>query len=163
MITAERLRDLLNYDPTTGVFTWLKPTSNRVYRGKVAGSTDSEGYVQIFLDGKNYRGHRLAWLYMTGAWPKDQVDHWNGDRSCNAWINLRSATQGQNNCNAKLRSDNTSGVKGVSFDAGKDKWFAYVTVGGALKCLGHFDDIDTAARVRRAAAEAAYADFVRHE
>jgi hypothetical protein len=73
MLTVTRLREVLHYDPITGIFTWLVSLSNHV--GKVAGSLDGTGRVRIRVDGREYGAHRLAWLYMTGNWPVNEIDH----------------------------------------------------------------------------------------
>jgi hypothetical protein len=86
-LTAERLRELLNYDPDTGVFTWrVRPVhSHRV--GDIAGSVrTTRGYRLIGVAGRVYKAHRLAWLYMMGEWPKDQIDHINRDPSDNRFL-----------------------------------------------------------------------------
>src|SRR5215813_12141516 len=104
MLTHERLKELLSYDPKTGLFIWNS-------RGAVAGTTDQEGYIQIHLDGKKYRAHRLAYLYMTGEMPTQILDHINRVRSDNRWGNLRPVTDRFNYYNCSDYSNNKSGVK----------------------------------------------------
>ena len=116
-LNQSRLKELLAYDPDTGVFTRLVKSNRNVRIGAVAGTCDSKGYGQISVDGKLYRAHRLAWLWMTGAWPVAQLDHRNGVRHDNRWENLREATNGENNQNAAIRSNNTSGFMGVCWDS----------------------------------------------
>ena len=91
-LTAARLRKMLHYDPETGVFT-------RLWTGNVTGCPDAKGYLRIAADGRSYRAHRLAVLYMTGAWPSEQIDHINQVRTDNRWSNLRPATNGENGAN----------------------------------------------------------------
>lgn len=90
---------MLHYDPETGTFTWLIDRSIRAYAGEVAGYTDKRGYVGISVDNVDYRASRLAWLYMTGEWPKRQVDHKNKIRGDNSWNNLRDISSLLNNNN----------------------------------------------------------------
>jgi hypothetical protein len=135
MLTQERLKELLQYDSNTGVFTWLKPTSNRVKAGSIA-STKSHGYITIRIDSVRYSAHRLAWLYMTGSIPKDAIDHIDGDPTNNKISNLREATQQQNMYNLRKSVKNTSGYKGVHFHKGTSKWRAVVTVDNKPKHLG---------------------------
>lgn len=145
-LTAERLRHLLSYDPESGLFTWKNPQSNRVNVGQVAGtvSGNSNGYVQISIDGKLYHSHRLAWLYMTGEWPADQIDHANRNRSDNRWSNLRAATRSQNAMNS-FHANNTSGRKGVNWHKKTGKWVAKISVDCKTHHLGYYNDIEDAA------------------
>lgn len=155
-LTAERLRSLLHYDPETGAFT-----RRRSVQGFHANTTagvlhKASGYIIVGVDRRRYRAHRLAWLCMTGEWPSE-VDHRNGDRADNRWENLREATRSQNNANQKRRHDNSSGVKGVSWDTLNRRWRAYING----KQIGRFDSIDEAAAARAAAARALYGEFAR--
>lgn len=112
-ITAARLRELLTYDPETGAFTNRVKRSRKVVPGEPAGGLRC-GYVAIRLDGRLYQAHRLAWLYMTGAWPAADVDHINGDRADNRWVNLRDVPHQANMQNQRRpRSDNKTGFLGV--------------------------------------------------
>lgn len=136
-LTAERLRQLLHYDPETGVFTRPVRVSNcRI--GKQAGCLRPDGYRYIGIDGDRYMAHRLAWLYATGQWPAVQIDHINGDRADNRFVNLREATNAENQRNSKRRSDNTSGFKGVHWRRHTGKWLAQIGHNGRLVYLGLF-------------------------
>jgi len=116
-LTAERLREVLRYEPETGVFVWRVRAARRIHVGAVAGNiSPSSGYRFIGVDCRLYGAHRLAWLYMTGEWPKHQVDHVNMDCADNRWANLRDATCSQNTANSCVRINNKSGFKGVSWD-----------------------------------------------
>lgn len=158
-LTAERLRELLHYDPLTGVFT------NRVKRGNLmAGEaagciSEPHGYVVIGLDYCQYRANRLAWLYMTGAWPEHEVDHEDRVRWNNRWSNLRSATHAQNSTNAGPRLPNTSGFRGVFKVARSGKWLAKVVCEKRQHYFGtHEREID-AARAYDAGARSLHGDF----
>lgn len=98
LLNQLQLKELLSYDPDIGVFTW-KIKSGRCSAGSVAGGVDYSGYVDIRLRGKKYRAHRLAWLYMTGAFPNNIVDHIDRCKCNNKWHNLRDVTHSQNNMN----------------------------------------------------------------
>jgi hypothetical protein len=155
MLTAERLRELMTYHPETGLFTYLirRPRS-RIVPGTVrAGSLDSCGYPCLDIDGKRYKAHRLAWLWMTGSWPEPEIDHRNGDPSDNRWVNLREATSQQN-------KRNRAGVAGVSFDKSRSRgqWMARVSG----RTIGRFSTREEALAARQAAAQAEFGEFVRH-
>ena len=160
MTTYARLREVLHYDTETGVFTWLKSGSGR-RPDLTAGRQHSEGYIHIGIDGRRYYAHRLAWLYMTGAFPKEQIDHKNADRSDNRWSNLREATQFQNNANARRSKRNKSGFKGVSWAKKHKKWTAHISVEGRQINLGLFDDASVAHAAYVRMATAAHGAFAR--
>lgn len=100
-LTAERVRELLHYEPATGIFTRRIRTSNRTKVGAIVGADNGKGYLQISVDWRLYSAARLAWLYMTGEWPKEEIDHINRVRSDNRFSNLREATRSSNNCNRR--------------------------------------------------------------
>jgi hypothetical protein len=101
MLTQEELWALLDYNPETGVFTWKFTFCSRAVKGTVAGTTNGGGYQQIRIHGKIYASHRLAFLWMTGSFPEEYVDHINHDKQDNRWCNLRKATAQQNMQNRK--------------------------------------------------------------
>lgn len=114
-ITAKRLRELLHYDPTTGVFTWAIRVSNCVKVSDIAGSMTGGRYWHIKLDGKKYQAHRLAWFHAYGEWPKGEVDHIDGDRLNNRIANLRDVPSTVNQHNLRRAfSNNKLGLLGVS-------------------------------------------------
>ncbi len=125
-LTAEELRELLNYDQETGIFTRKVSTSNRVKVGAVAGCSGGDGYLLIMVQSRLYQAHRLAWLHTHGVWPKGQIDHINRDRSDNRIANLRDVTQKQNLQNRSKSSTNTSGHPGVSWNKRISKWQASI-------------------------------------
>ena len=138
ILTQERLKELLSYDPETGVFVWVGPTSNKIKIGAVAGTPRLDGYQIINIDCKKYFAHRLAWLYITGAFPSDQIDHIDRNPANNRFANLRAVTGSENSHNAKKRQDNTSGFKGVYFYKTNKKWMARITLNNVTKYLGTF-------------------------
>jgi len=159
-LTAEALRLVLHYNPETGVFTRLVPASNAA-AGEVAGSEDEDGYIVIGVQGAQHRAHRLAFLYMTGEWPAQQVDHRNLDKGDNRWTNLRFATPSQNNQNAPVKSNNTSSCKGVSWYVAGKKWRARIVLNKREISLGYFDDFDAAKAAYEAAACEIFGEFAR--
>lgn len=158
-ITQERLRYLLHYDTETGIFTWLHPTSNRVTVGRQAGNLDALGYIQMSIDGKDYRGHRLAWLYMTGCVPEAEVDHINRIRSDNRWANLRSATREENARNRVAYRNNKLGIKGVARKG--SRYSARIWMDGASRLIGWYDTAEQAHEAFRVASNENFGDFSR--
>lgn len=154
-ITAELVRQILNYDPETGVFTWrTRPSSmfatpvraamwNTRYAGKVAGSPMTVGYQQISVFKQVCLAHRLAWLHVHGEWPSEQVDHINGDRSDNRLANLRAASSAENHQN-RISNRGISKYIGVSWNAQRRKWQAHIAVDGKSRYLGLFDSEEEA-------------------
>jgi len=149
MLTQKRLKELLNYDPETGIFVWKVSVSN-VKVGDIAG-TDCNGYVSIRADSKLYLAHRLAWLYEYGYFPENFLDHEDRNKSNNRSANLREVS---NQCNARNtgnRKDNTSGVKGICFDKAAQKWVAKIYLDSGCYHLGYFTDFTEAVATRVAA------------
>ncbi|WP_373324926.1 HNH endonuclease [Methylobacterium organophilum] len=159
-LTIERLRALLHYDPETGLWTWLKSYS-RVKAGQKAGSLKKSGYVFIVIKGTSYRSHRLAWFYMTGKWPPEQLDHRDGCRSNNRWNNLRLATDSLNQANSKKPANNTSGYKGVYWNRQHRKWSAKINVQRRQVHLGSYSNIENAAEAYRLGALKYFGRFSR--
>ena len=126
-INQEQLKELLHYDPETGVFKWKIASAMRIKIGDVAGTLDDKGYIIITVFNKRYRAHRLAWLYTHGKFPENHMDHINGLRNDNRIINLRAVTQAENNRNYSAYKNNTSGYIGVSWETGKNKWKVSIT------------------------------------
>jgi hypothetical protein len=153
-ITAERLRELIHYDPETGVFT-------RIKNGRVTGTPNDLGYLRISVDDRLYRAHRLAWLWMTGEWPKAQIDHINRKPDDNRWINLREATQAENAWNVSKRKDNTSGHKGVYWFKKAKLWLVQVKANRKLHYIGYYRDLSAAVAARDKAIADLHGDFAR--
>ena len=140
-ITAERLRELLHYDPEEGIFTWIKLKSNRAPVGSRAGRDNRNGYRRINIDGHGYYEQRLAWLYVYGEWPEYEIDHRDGVGFNNKIANLRKATHLQNSQNLPLSATNTSGMRGVSWCKNYGKWEAYIWLSYRKIGLGYFDNV----------------------
>lgn len=138
-LTAERLREVLTYNPETGLWEWLPRIGNVWFAGRPAGSLSPDGYVYLTIDGTQYSSHRLAWLYMTGSWPVRRLDHEDTVRSNNRWGNLRLATHRQNLANAKVSKANRLGVKGVTRCNSKARPFrARIYVNKRLVTIGYY-------------------------
>lgn len=161
MITLERLREVLEYDPESGVWVWIARTGKKSKPGKIAGSVESHGYVVIRIDKGLYKAHRLAWLYMTGEWPKATIDHKNLERADNRWVNLREATQSQNNTNRGLTGLNKSGFKGVSWEKLAGKWRAQGRAGRQAMYIGLYETKEEASAAYEAWAMEAHGEFYR--
>lgn len=150
MLTAKRLRDVLNYDPSTGVFTW-KVNHPRAAQGAKAGAKDAHGYVVIRVDKILYKAHRLAWLYAHGAWPVQSIDHINRVRDDNRISNLRDVGQSENTLNGSLRRANKSGATGVRWDSLRQRWVAGIKVRYRAIHLGRYNTKEEAVAARKAA------------
>jgi hypothetical protein len=152
ILTQARLKELFHYCSDSGVFTRIKTIHYRAVAGMAITYVDrSTGYVRVQIDGKLYHLHRLAFLYMTGTFPSGQVDHINGVRSDNRWLNMRDVSQTANSRNQKLQSTNTSGHTGVSWYRPSSKWYAHIRVNGRTKYLGYFLNIADAIAARKQA------------
>jgi hypothetical protein len=171
-LTAEIVRELLDYDPSTGVFTWRqRPLRvgreradrawNTRYAGKRTGNRVLSGHLQILIFGRQYSAHRLAWIYVKGEWPEHEVDHWDTNPSNNRWGNLRAATRSQNEANKNLTVRNSSGFKGVNWETRRQKWRAEIQVNRAHIFLGYFDTAEAAYAAYVAAAEKYFSEFAR--
>lgn len=148
-LTQERLKELIHYNPDTGVLTW-KQSVGRVKSGDVAGWKNL-GYIYMAIDGIHYKAHRIAWFYMKGVWPRSYIDHKDHVRSNNAWNNIREATDLDNQRNRTLSVNNTSGYCGVCFAVNVGKWGAAIGVNGKKITLGYYSDKSEAINVRKAA------------
>lgn len=163
-LTVERLKKSLDYDPETGVFTRLSTTNfnPKVVAHQRAGSLAPAGYRYVRIGKQRYAEHRLAWFYMKGVWPQEDVDHVNGVKDDNRFANLREATRSQNMANTKVQKNSTTGVKGVHFDKVNQRWVAHMRVDKRMKNLGRFDTVEEAIAVRAAAFEKVYGQFAHH-
>lgn len=148
-LTQERLKELLGYDPETGVFTWKVDTVKHKIKGNLAGCLNKDtGYIQISIGNKSFLAHRLAFLYMEGYLPENGVDHIDRDRSNNKWNNLREVSQSCNMRNRLVLKNNKSGVAGVCWHKRDKKWISSIMVFGRTIHLGYFDNIIEAAKAR---------------
>lgn len=161
------LRSILIYDMETGIFNWRHRSDmpkewNTKYAGKIAGTDDRHGYSQICINYKLYRAHRLAWIWVTGDWPTQDIDHIDMNGFNNSFGNLRHATRSQNNCNTTKRTTNTSGFKGVTFDKNENKWVAQISINKKHKMLGRFATRELAHAAYCVASTKLHGEFGRH-
>lgn len=164
-MTAERLREVLAYDPGTGVFTWRIALSPVARVGSVAGTIYKNGRRYITVGRRRYFASRLAWLYVHGEWPSCQVDHRNLNRSDDRIENLRLATATQNTANRGVSRRNRLGVKGVGISTLRkrrpQRYRARIRVNGRLLHLGYFDSPETASAAYADAARQHFGEFAR--
>lgn len=163
-LSAQRVRELLDYNPETGDLIWIHPQSKRVSLGDVAGArhraTNAKSdRFNIGIDGVRYMAHRVIWLWMTGAWPKHEIDHRDQNGANNRWDNLREATKFQNAKNIATTARNTSGVKGVWFDKRSGKWVSEIRVDNKKKWLGLHETLEAAAAAYRAGVAKYHGEF----
>lgn len=155
MITQKELKDKIIYNPDTGFFY-------RKLSGDLAGWVTKEGYISLKIDYITYKAHRLAFLYMTGELPEDQVDHINNIKGDNRWENLRRCSQSENQRNTGKRRNNTSGVKNVSWNSKNRKWRITLYLDGKNKCFGSYEDLEVAEIIAAELRHYYHGDFTRH-
>jgi len=169
-VTADFLREVLEYDPETGIFRWRHNSKraarwNTRHAGLPAGCPAKRvhGRIQIRLpNGALYWAYRLAWLYMTGRWPSDEIDHINGDPSDDRFSNLREVTHQENSCNRGKSCNNTSGFSGVRYREHHRKWEARISVNRKTVWRAYAASAQEAAALRRAALPLFHGRFARH-
>ena len=137
------LRSALSYDKNTGNFTWLKSCGS-VKAGDAATNVNAIGYSRVKIKGKSYLAHRLAWAFSYGEFPASTIDHGNGIKTDNRIENLRQATRSENQMNRRKHCDNTSGFKGVTWNAAKNQWSARCAANGKRVHVGYFNDAQSA-------------------
>lgn len=172
-LSPRQVRVLLDYYPETGEFIWLPREGhpfvvgrfNHDFAGKRAGTIDRRGYLRIKIARKYYAGHRLAWVWMRGEWPPEDIDHINCNKSDNKFSNLRLATRSQNVANNGPRIDNKTGFKGVrrSANGAAFPFQAQIRKNGTNRSLGFFSTAEQAHAAYKAAAETMFGEFARME
>jgi len=159
MISQSRIRELLDYDEESGVFTWLLRRGG-IKAGSIAGHKHKHGYVEIKIDGNIYQAHRIAWLLTYGD-ECEFIDHINHNRADNRLVNLRSVSRSDNARNKSKYNSNTSGVTGVVWNATKKRWIAQIGIDGEVIHLGTFTKHHLAVDARKLA-EVAYGFHENH-
>lgn len=160
-VAISRIKELLIYDPETGIFIWRVTRARGAKAGSQAGSLDKNGYVVIGIDGRNYRAHRLAWAYEKGEWPVGDLDHEDRDHADNRIAKLRPASRSQNMANSVPHRDSSSGLKGIFFDKRRQRWASIITKNGRRKWLGYFDTAASAHAAYCLEAEKLFGEFAR--
>lgn len=158
-LTQDILKQFLEYDPETGDWRWLKSTGKMINEGDSAGTISVHGYRIITFLGVKYRAARLAFLYITGSWPKKEADHDNRCKLDDRWSNLFDRTRSENQLNRDLQSNNTSGVRGVYWDADREKWNVQIKKDNINHFVGRFDSFEEAVAARDSAATNLHGDF----
>lgn len=128
MLTEKELKRQLVYDAKTGIFIWKVTLTGFVKKGDIAGHLNKQGYIRIGINNQRYLGHRLAWFYVYGYFPENQIDHKDQVKHHNWISNLREVNQQCNTRNSGNWTSNTSGVKGVSFEKKGGYWTSYISL-----------------------------------
>ncbi len=161
-MAAPRAHDLPSYERVRGLFDYDADTGILSKSGKPVGwGRNQNHYLKVDIDGGKYFVHRVIVLWMTGEWPLDHVDHIDLDIFNNRWANLRQCTKTQNQGNRTKRVDNSSGVKGVHWDASRGRWLAQISKNQRHIFIGRFDSIDEARAAYAAKAVELYGEFAR--
>lgn len=161
LISLDRVRSLLRFNPFTGQFFWRVSRGN-TKAGDLAGKMSAKGYWVLNVDRREYKAHRLAWFYTYGYWPAGVVDHINLDKADNRiFANLRDATVAQNQHNRAEQVNNTSGYKGVSLIKKTGRWKAEIMLNGKSRYLGVYATAELAAGAYNEAALEMHGDFAR--
>lgn len=156
---ASEVKEIFNYE--NGNLIWIKKTGRKVVLGTVAGRPRSDGYCVVGVKKKVHRVHRIVWAWHHGVWPPFDIDHIDQNQSNNKIENLREATRSENNCNTGVRSDNTSGAKGIYFDKKLNKYRAQIMFEKKKYHIGLFVVLEDAIKARAEYAEYLHKQFAR--
>ena len=179
MVTYEIAHQLFKYCKVSGRLVW-RPRPRGMFKSTRAANTWNTRYAErdagtisghksgkyteyrkVVVRPKRYKAHRIIWLMQTGKWPSGHIDHIDGNGLNNKWSNLREATSSQNSMNQKVRSDSTSGIKGVSYDKKRNMWYVYIDINKKRKHLGRFETREEAAAARIAAEKVYHGAFAK--
>jgi hypothetical protein len=147
-LTQEQLKRILDYNPETGIFIHKLSPNGRIKKGHIAGTSGKDTYVKIKINFTLFLAHRLAWLYIHGYFPENDIDHVNRIKNDNRIINLREASRSCNIRNASIRSDNKTGITGIYYDSKHNRWVAGITINGNSQYIGRFKTLAEAAYAR---------------
>lgn len=157
ILTQSTLKQILFYSPDSGEFTRVKTQSWNAKRGSIAGCIGGNGYLRIHVNGKLHQSHRLAWLYMHGEFPENDIDHINGDRTDNRLLNLRAATRQENVRNTLMQKNNRTGYKGVKKNG--SGYSARIMINGVQLHLGTYPTPELAHSVYQKEAKLHFKEF----
>jgi hypothetical protein len=165
-LTADELRQRLDYDPKSGLFWWKERPGNNwwnsTFAGGPAGWLSGRGYIYINVHRRSYRAHRLAWLWMTGEWPTEEIDHIDGDPLNNTWKNLRQATRNENSRNRHVQANNiTTGIRGITYSSRRSQWIVRVMADKHSHFGGWFNDLESAKLARNTLVRRLHGAFAR--
>lgn len=160
-LTHKELKSILDYNYKTGDFSNRITRNGRAKKGAIAGTINGKGAIQIRINGKIYFAHRLAWFWFYGSWPKNKIDHIDGNPANNSIKNLREATVSQNNCNRKPNAKKAVASKGVYLYKGGPKYGAQIKVNRVHHWLGLFDTEEEASKAYQRAAKKLHGEFAR--
>jgi hypothetical protein len=158
ILTQSRLKELLDYNPDTGLFTNKVHRNPRAPIGAIAGTPTSEGYLALQINKKKMYVHRAIWLYVHGVWPLEEIDHINHVRNDNRLCNLRLANRLENSHNTQKHTKNLSGHKGVAWHSRNKKWQVQMRFCGKSYYIGQFFNLEDAIVARKQAETKFYAD-----
>ncbi len=158
-VTAERVRYLFNYEPSTGRLIRRVNAGYRARKGSIAGGMSRHGYRIVRVDGIVFMAHRIVWMHVHGEWPAKTLDHINGDRSDNRLENLRLADQYENGYNRKVSRRSSTGVLGVYWENTRLKFSASINFRGKTYNLGRYSYLKEAVAARKQAEQRLYGEF----
>tara|TARA_R110000868_G_scaffold212233_1_gene462209 strand:- start:7 stop:516 length:510 start_codon:yes stop_codon:yes gene_type:complete len=158
ILTQEKLKTLLSYDPDTGILTWRKKFCRSIKVGSQVGTPTSEGYVAFQIGGKKFYAHRAIWFFVHGVWPPEEIDHINHVRNDNRLCNLRLANRLENSHNTQKHEKNFSGHKGVVWHIRNKKWQVQMRFKGKAYYVGQFINLEEAIQARFQTETKLYAD-----
>ena len=161
LLTYEEVKEMFDYDLEKGILIWkTRPVNSKYLIGTIAGWINkSSGYVLVKVKRKHYSSHRVIWLWMTGKWPENQIDHINGIRNDNRFCNLREATSSQNNANKSKR--NSTGYKGIKKCKNHNKWESRIKINGKNAYLGSYDTPEEAHAAYVAKAKELFGEYAK--
>lgn len=159
ILRHDRLLELVDYNPDTGIFTNKISRSNCSPAGKILGTVNNSGHFIMQIDGVLYLAHRLAWFYCFKEWPINILDHKDRDPSNNSLDNLRECTKVTNSFNSDKRITNTTGIKGAFFDKRRNKYYSQIVVNGKKTWLGYFNTVNEAGTAYLVAAKQLHGEF----